>query len=172
MAGRFTHILVPTDFNPASDAALAYAKELALMFDARLTLLHVVTDPVATGAWAPDVYVSASAEMGARFLRTTRERLEAALTPEERARFAVRIEVWIGVPAQIIEDIAREQKVDLIVMGTHGRRGLSHMFLGSVAERVVRHAPCPVLTTHAEILPDVKSEPAALPRWEWTGSVL
>ena len=123
MAGRFTHILVPTDFSPASDAALACAKELALRFDARLTLLHVVTDPVATGAWAPDVYVAASAEMGERFLRTTTERLEAALTPEERVRFAVRIEAWIGVPAQIIEDIAREQKVDLIVMGTHGRRG-------------------------------------------------
>ena len=76
MAGRFTHILVPTDFNPASDAALACAKELALRFDARLTLLHVVTDPVATGAWAPDVYVAASAEMGERFLRTTRERLK------------------------------------------------------------------------------------------------
>jgi nucleotide-binding universal stress UspA family protein len=172
MAGRFTHILVPTDFNPASDAALAYAKELALKYEARLTLLHVVTDPVATGAWAPDVYVPASAEMGERVLRATRERLKAALTPEERARFAVRIEVWIGVPAQIIEDIAREQKVDLIVMGTHGRRGLSHMVLGSVAERVVRHAPCPVLTTHAEILPEVQSEPAALPCWEWTGPVL
>jgi universal stress protein A len=172
MAGRFTHILVPTDFNPASDAALAYAKELALKYEARLTLLHVVTDPVATGAWAPDVYVPASAEMGERVLRATRERLEAALTPEQRARFAVRIETWIGVPAQIIEDIAREQKVDLIVMGTHGRRGLSHMVLGSVAERVVRHAPCPVLTTHAEILPEVQSEPAALPCWEWTGPVL
>jgi universal stress protein A len=161
MAGRFTHILVPTDFSPASDAALAYAKELALRFDARLTLLHVVTDPLATGAWAPDVYVPASAEMSDRFLRTARERLEAALTAEERAQFAVVIEARIGVPAVVIREFAREQKVDLIVMGTHGRRGLSHMLLGSVAERMVRHAACPVLTTHAEAHPEAKSEPAA-----------
>ena len=59
MAGRFTHILVPTDFNPASDAALACAKELAARFDARLTLLHAVNDPLVTGVWTPDVYVPA-----------------------------------------------------------------------------------------------------------------
>jgi nucleotide-binding universal stress UspA family protein len=161
MAGRFTHILVPTDFQPASDAALGYAKELALKFGARLTLLHVVTDPLATGAWAPDVYVPASHGMSEKFLRTARERLEAAVTAEERAQFPVRIEACIGVPAEIIEDVARQQRVDLIVMGTHGRRGLSHVFLGSVAERTVQHAPCPVLTTHAAADPEVKSEPAA-----------
>jgi nucleotide-binding universal stress UspA family protein len=161
MAGRFTHILVPTDFNPASDDALACAKELALAFNGRLTLLHVVTDPRATGTWAPDVYVPAVPEMRDRFLRVARERLEAALTAEERAQFAVAIEARIGVPAEVIRELASEQKVDLIVMGTHGRRGLSHMFLGSVAERMVRHAPCPVLTTHADTHPEAKSEPAA-----------
>ena len=161
MAGRFTHILVPTDFGPASDAALACAKEMASRFDARLSLLHVVTDPLATGVWTPDVYVATSPEVRDRFLRSARERLEAALTAEERARFAVTIEARVGVPAAIIEDFVREQKADLVVMGTHGRRGLSHLFLGSVAERLVRHAPCPVLTTHAESHPEATSVPAA-----------
>jgi nucleotide-binding universal stress UspA family protein len=150
MAGRFTHILVPTDFNPASDAALACAKELAARFDARLTLLHAVNDPTATGVWTPDVYVPATPEMQAKFLQTAKERLEATLTADERTRFGVTIEVRIGGAAEIIEQFAGEQRVDLIVMGTHGRRGLSHMLLGSVAERLVRNAPCPVLTTHAE----------------------
>ena len=92
MAGRFTHILVPTDFNPASDAALACAKELAARFDARLTLLHAVNDPMATGVWTPDVYVPATPEMQDKFLRAARERLEGTLSAEERARFAVAIE--------------------------------------------------------------------------------
>jgi nucleotide-binding universal stress UspA family protein len=161
MAGRFTHILVPTDFSPASEAALACAKELAARFDARLTLLHAVNDPMATGVWTPDVYVPTTPEVRDRFLRTATERLEGTLTAQERTRFGVAIEARIGAAAEIIEQFAREQKVDLIVMGTHGRRGLSHMLLGSVAERLVRHGPCPVLTTRAESHPQVSSEPAA-----------
>ena len=161
MAVRFTHILVPTDFNPASDAALACAKELAARFDARLTLLHAVNDPLATGVWTPDVYVPPTPEMQDKFLRTARERLEGTLTADERARFGVAIEARPGATAEIIEQFARDQKVDLIVMGTHGRRGLSHMLLGSVAERLVRHASCPVLTTHAESNTGAASEPAA-----------
>jgi nucleotide-binding universal stress UspA family protein len=161
MAGRFTHFLVPTDFSPASDAAVACAKEMARAFNARLTLLHVVTDPRASGAWAPDVYVPASPEMRARFLQQAREQLQATLTAEEQTQFSVTIEARIGAPAEVIRELADEQKVDLIVMGTHGRRGLSHMFLGSVAERMVRNAPCPVLTTHANTQPEAKSEPAA-----------
>ena len=150
MIARFTHILVPTDFGPAAGAALLYAKELAQRFGARVSLLHVVTDPTATGTWTPELYVPATAETRDRFLRTARERLEGALTAEEREKFRVTNEVRIGAAADNIQEVAREQQVDLIVMGTHGRRGLAHMFLGSVAERVVRGAPCPVLTTHAE----------------------
>ena len=158
MAGRFTHILVPTDFNAASDAALACAKELALRFDAHLSLLHVVTDPMATGVCTPDVFVPATSEMRDTCLRNARKRLEAALTVEEQTRFGARIEVTIGDAADAIEQFARDEHVDLIVMGTHGRRGLAHMLLGSVAERLVRLAPCPVMTTHAEIQPEAASE--------------
>ena len=145
MAGRFTHILVPTDFSLASHAALACAKDLALRFNSRLTLLHAVNDPLATGVWTPDVYVPATPEIRDGFLRTTKERLEAMLTTEERARFTVTFEARIGVPAAVIEDFAIEQKIDLIVMGTHGRRGLKRLAMGSDAEMVLRRAPVPVL---------------------------
>jgi nucleotide-binding universal stress UspA family protein len=149
MAGRFTHILVPTDFNPASDAAVGYARDLAVKFDARLSLLHVVTDPRANGVWGPDVYVPASEEMRGRFLQEAQQRLADILSPQEQARFSVTLEARIGAVAEVVLDYAIAQNVDLIVMGTHGRKGLTHMFLGSVAERLVRTAPCPVLTVHA-----------------------
>ena len=149
MAERITHILVPMDFNPASDAALACAKDLAAKYGARLSLLHVVTNPDATGVWTPDVYVPASPGTRERFLREARARLENTVTTEERTRFRVTIEADIGAVAEKIQDFAREQHVDLIVMGTHGRKGLAHLFLGSVAERVLRSASCPVLTSHA-----------------------
>ena len=162
MAGRFTHILVPTDFNPASDVALEYVRDLALKFDARLSLLHVVTDPRATGVWTPDVYVPASQEMRERFLREAHRRLVDILSPEDRARFSVTLEARIGAVAPAILDYAVDRNVDLIVMGTHGRRGLTHILLGSVAEHLVRTAPCPVLTVHAarEVRADAAAERA------------
>jgi nucleotide-binding universal stress UspA family protein len=148
--GKITHILVPTDFSPPSDAALAWARDLAQEYGARVSLLHVVTDPRAVGMWTPEVYVPASAGIQERLLREARERLERALPSDERSRFAVTSDVRLGNVAETILEIAREQKVDLIVMGTHGRHGLAHLILGSVAARVLRDATCPVLTTHAE----------------------
>jgi nucleotide-binding universal stress UspA family protein len=100
--------------------------------------------------WTPEVYVPADTQTQARLLREARERLERAVPVDERSRFGVTTEARIGDVAETILEIAREQKVDLIVMGTHGRHGLAHLMLGSVAERVLRDAPCPVLTTHAE----------------------
>jgi nucleotide-binding universal stress UspA family protein len=151
MTERITHILVPMDFSPASDAALAGAKDLADRYGARLSLMHVVTDPKATGFWTAELYVPALPETRDRFLREARERLENLLTAEERTRVNVTIVAKIGAVAEEIQNFARENHVDLIVMGTHGRKGLAHLFLGSVAEGVVRSAPCPVLTTRAEV---------------------
>jgi nucleotide-binding universal stress UspA family protein len=161
MPGNFAHILVPTDFGLASDAALACAKEIAKRFGARLSLLHVVTDPRAAGIWTPEVYVPTSLETREGFLREARQRLETTpLTAEERERFSVTMDARIGAAGDSISDFAREQNVDLIVMGTHARTGLAHLFLGSVAERVLRSAPCPVLTTHA-VYPQAVSEKVA-----------
>jgi nucleotide-binding universal stress UspA family protein len=150
MAGRITHILVATDFSPASEAALAWARDLAQQYAARLSLLHVVTDPRATGVLTSEVYVPPDPEARERLVREARERLERALPADERNRFGVTIEPRVGDVAETILETAREQKVDLIVMGTHGRHGLAHLLLGSVAERVLRDAPCPVLTARAE----------------------
>ena len=149
MAGRITHILVPTDFAPASEAALGCARNLADKYGARLSMLHVLTSPEATGFWTPEVYVPGSVEARDRLTREAQERVESALTVEERTRSEVAIQIRIGSVADHILDFAREHSVDLIVMGTHGRRGLSHLLLGSVAEQVLRSAPCPVLTTRA-----------------------
>lgn len=160
MMGRFTRILVPTDFGAASEAALTCANELAVRFEARLYLLHVVEDPMAIGAWAPDVYVAASAELRDRLLRNAKQRLDEALTAEDRDRCTVKAEVRVGAAAYTIGAFAREKTIDLIVMGTHGRRGLSHMFLGSVAEQLVRTAPCPVLTVRADRRNQLASEAA------------
>jgi universal stress protein A len=148
MAERFAHILVPIDFNPASDAALGYAADIAEKFAARLTLLHVVTDPNATGFLTPEMYVPASVDAQETFLRTGRERLER-LSATLKGRLPVTIDVRIGEVAQEIHTLVRTQKVDLLVMGTHGRRGLAHLLIGSVAEQMLRTAPCPVLTMRA-----------------------
>jgi nucleotide-binding universal stress UspA family protein len=150
MAGRITHILVATDFSPASEAALAWARDLVRQYAARLSLLHVVTDPRATGVLTSEVYVPADPETQERLMREATDRLEQALPPNERRQFGVTIEARIGDVADTILETAREQKVDLIVMGTHGRHGLAHLLLGSVAERVLRDAPCPVLTARAQ----------------------
>jgi nucleotide-binding universal stress UspA family protein len=156
------HILVPTDFEPASTAALDYARDIAARFGARLSLLHVITDPKATGLWTPEVYVPASPETRDAFLRGSRQRLESTLSSADLERFRVTLDARIGPAAEVIVDYARENAVDLIVMGTHGRRGVAHLMLGSVAERVVRHASCPVLTTHGATVPipeEVVGEP-------------
>lgn len=150
MAGRFSRILVPTDFGAASDAALECATELARRFGSDLYLLHVVEDPMAIGVWTPDVYVAASAELRDRLLRDAQQRLDSALSENERKQFNACLEVRVGGAGETIGEFAREKTIELIVMGTHGRRGLSHMFLGSVAERMVRTAPCPVLTIRAD----------------------
>jgi len=150
MAGRFARILVPTDFGTASDAALECAKELARRFNSRMYVLHVVEDPMANGIWTPDVYIAASAELRETLLHDAKVRLDTTFTSAERKEFDAVSEVRIGGPSENIGEFARETMIDLIVMGTHGRRGLSHMFLGSVAERMVRTAPCPVLTIRAD----------------------
>ena len=149
MTDGFTHILVPLDFSPASEAALLRAKQLAARFGARLSLLHVVTDPKARGTWASEIYVPAIPEVRERLLDDARARLTGSLLAEDRAQLQVTVDALAGAVADVILAVARQHQIDLIVMGTHGRRGFAHFVMGSIAERVVREAPCAVLTTHA-----------------------
>jgi nucleotide-binding universal stress UspA family protein len=137
------HFLVPTDFSTYADQALDYAIALAGKLPARLTLLHVVHSvPLWVegdmGRALPDVYLRQLEAQAQQELEQRQQRLQAAGVQGT-------ILLVHGMPFQRIIDLARDQQIDLIIMGTHGRTGLQHVLLGSVAEKVVRLAPCPVL---------------------------
>jgi universal stress protein A len=136
-------ILVPTDFSECSDHALGYGRAMAETFGASLHLLHVVQDPY-TQPWAAEAFPAPLDDMLAQWQEQARARLQA-LVPEA-ARPGAMVAVQVGSPFQEIVNYAEAQRIDLIVIGTHGRGPLGHMLLGSVAEKVVRKAPCPVLT--------------------------
>jgi len=136
------HVLVPIDFSATADRALAYAIALAQQLQARLTLLHVLDmTPVTMDEMTVGVVATylEEQEIEAQHL------LQASLERVQRAGLQGDSLLIQGTPTQTIVDTAGEQRVDLIIMGTHGRTGLAHVFLGSVAEHVVRQAPCPVL---------------------------
>jgi nucleotide-binding universal stress UspA family protein len=137
-------ILVPVDFSEASSAAAYYARSLARAFGASIDVIHVVG--YSSLASAADMYVPPPQEYLDELDRQARERLERVFTPEDRAVFDTRLLLRRGDPVDEILQYAGEEPIDLIVMGTHGRTGFAHVVLGSVAERVVRKAPCPVLT--------------------------
>jgi nucleotide-binding universal stress UspA family protein len=141
------HILVPVDFSEGSRAALRYAAMLADKLGARLEVLHVwepspyvaPTQLVWIGDQALSFWSRATAQLGAQLDELVREEVPQAAHP-----IATRVEPG-HVPYSILEQL-RAQPYEMCVVGTHGRTGISHLVLGSVAERIVRHAPCPVLT--------------------------
>jgi len=131
------HILAPTDFSEHSKQAVTYAFELAQKLHAKLSLLHAIEVPV----YAIEVALPLEG------LEADARRELARLLPEaETAHVAVTRLVVMGVPYQRILETAADEQVDMIVMATHGRTGLSHLIMGSVTERIVRTSPCPVLT--------------------------
>lgn len=136
------NILVPTDFSETSDAAVKYARALAGAFGASLHVLHVVENPFVYGWTAGDYNFSFLESIE----RDARERLAKVLSAKEREKFHPRLIVQTGNPYLEIVRYAANQTIDLIVIGTHGRGPIIHMLMGSVAEKVVRKAPCPVLT--------------------------
>jgi nucleotide-binding universal stress UspA family protein len=146
MTRGFARILVPTDFSPPSDAALATAKELAARLRASIHLVHILEDPSAFAAYATEAYGYMPQGMKESWQREAVRHLDAQLTAEDRAQFRATTHVFFGSPAASIVEHARDNNMDLIVMGTHGRGGVAHLLLGSVTERVVRTADCPVLT--------------------------
>ena len=138
-----THILVPTDFSDSADHALAYAVTLADQLGATVHLIHVFDDPDTVSVYS-DAYVPMPAEVRTALLTDIRRQLATRTTAAGHEK--VTTEVLTGPPpAQAIVEAAKRNQCDLIVMGTHGRHGMAHLLLGSVAERVVRTAMCPVL---------------------------
>jgi nucleotide-binding universal stress UspA family protein len=142
---RLERILVPTDFSETSEVALTYARALAGNFGAALHVLHVVPDPY-TQPWGPEAYGLNLPDLLREMQDSASKSLQDALTPEERNSAGVHAVVAVGNPFVEIVRYAKNQDIDLIVLGTHGRGAVAHMLLGSVAERIVRKAPCPVLT--------------------------
>jgi nucleotide-binding universal stress UspA family protein len=137
------NILVPSDFSECSDQAIRYGLELARKFDATVHLFHVVQDP-ATQPWAAEGFAMPLLEVIEQWQKQAEDRLLEAVPPIERGR--ARVASTVGSSYPEILRYAAEHDIDLIVMGTHGRGGVSHLLLGSIAEKVVRRAPCPVLT--------------------------
>jgi universal stress protein A len=150
MTRTIARILVPTDFSAPSNAALDYARTLAERFGASLHLLHVVEDPFINGALGTEIYIGASDAVRDSLIEEAAARLEAVVAEWTREGLRVTSEILMGHPAKAIRDVAEQRQDDLIVMGTHGRSGMAHLLLGSVAEKVLRHAPCPVLTVKHE----------------------
>jgi nucleotide-binding universal stress UspA family protein len=143
------HLLVATDFGEASVAALAYGRELASTFGAKLHVMHVMENLFLRPVPGDPHVLKAS----------TAQRLEDCLTVDDRTTLGARAVIETSdTPADAIVTYAKSANIDLIVMGTHGRRAVAQLLMGSVAERVVRTASCPVLTVrhpeHEFVLPD------------------
>jgi universal stress protein A len=143
----FRKILHPTDFSDSSEPALKYACFIAIQFSADLHLLNVAQDPALI---IPTVTLGFPADYYQRQLQHAQESL--AELPEKVINHTGKVirNVREGKPVTEIIRYANENAIDLIVMGTHGYAGLEHMVIGSVAENVVRRAPCPVLTVHPQ----------------------
>jgi nucleotide-binding universal stress UspA family protein len=138
-------ILVPTDFSKYSENAVKYAAAFAEKFGAELHILHVVQDMAVFIPEAVLVTPMMTPPID-QFKAAAQAALEKVIKDLNLSGLKVQTEIAQGVPFAEIIRTARDKDVDLIVMGTHGRTGLVHMLLGSVAEKVVRKAPCPVLT--------------------------
>lgn len=143
-AFRLKRILVPTDFSGFANKALDYAQAFAERNGAEIVLLHVVE---------PTYYAELDQTIPPNFfelqrdlVRSRHEHLDRIAKEKVTGRVPARAVVHLGNPYSVIVETAKAMAVDLIIIATHGHTGLKHALLGSTAERVVRHAPCPVLT--------------------------
>lgn len=145
---KIQRILVATDFSETAERAVRYAAALAAPLKSELILVHVI-EPIVLPL---EVYgASGTASVVEAVDRSARESLAGAVAALKKIhRGRCRGVVVDGAPAWAIVDAADKLRIDLIVMGTHGRGGLSHLLLGSVAEKVVRSASCSVLTVGPE----------------------
>lgn len=137
-------ILVPTDFSENAEQALDYACALASKLGSTIRLVHAVPTPPTT------LQVALSEDVLVKLVREHSEALEKLAEPRRAVASFGEASVEVGDPRDTIVRTAKELGADLIVMGTHGRRGLSRVVMGSVAEDVIRHAACPVLTVRSK----------------------
>jgi universal stress protein A len=140
---KLKEILVPVDFSESSMKALQYALPMAEKFGARISLIHVVEPK-----FAPEEMMAPSEmlELKGELVKSGWQRLESVCHQSITPDIASTTIVEVGRPYEEIVAAAKKYKTDLIIIATRGHTGLKHFFIGSTAERVVRHAPCPVLT--------------------------
>lgn len=153
-------IVVATDFGEPADVALTYGRNFARAFSAGLHVVHVVNDLAASAPVSeiPMDLTKVQAQLGAE----AGAALDAQITEDDRRTLKItRALLTSATPARAILDYASEVRADIIIVGTHGRGGLAEFFLGSVAQKIVRSAPCPVLTVRAHerdfVAPDALS---------------
>ena len=136
-------ILVATDFSQCADHALSYVADIAAKLDATLHLMHAVS---IAASGIPEVGIAYASLMMESTTKEARSALDARAAQYRQRVSMAPVRIEIGDPRDTIDRVAQLIGADLIVMGTHGRRGVRRLLLGSVAESVVRSAPCPVLT--------------------------
>ncbi|MBI3786189.1 MAG: universal stress protein [Deltaproteobacteria bacterium] len=153
-------ILIPVDFSDDSLNALAYARDFAVAASPELVVLHVI-EPVYYAS-PTDLYATSPnlALLLEEQRKAGKEQLGRIAADLEKKGHRVRTLLKTGSPAQVIVDTAKAAKADLVIVSTHGRTGLAHMVMGSVAEKVVRTAACPVLTVRRTVLKSGKKKRA------------
>jgi nucleotide-binding universal stress UspA family protein len=152
-------ILVPTDFGEAADSALMYGRTLARAFGATLDVVHVTQDMRMASVASEIAYAAVVADLQRDVDATAKKKLEQLLIDSDGSGPPTKsVILTSNAPAWAIVEYAQNENIDLIVMGTHGRKAVAHFLMGSVAEKVVRTASCPVLTVrhpeHEFVLPD------------------
>ena len=150
-------ILAPIDFTEISDHALDYAVDLAQQLGASVTVMHAYELPI---YGFPDGALVATVEVVARISQASQEALQAAVSARQDRGVPLTAVLRDGVPWEEIVRVASEINTDLIVLGTHGRRGLRRAILGSVAENVIRTSMRPVLAIHAKDAPESRTSTA------------
>jgi nucleotide-binding universal stress UspA family protein len=137
-------ILFPTDFSEGSAQALQYAVDMSQKYGAKLYLIHVIYDIAKASGWyVPHVSVD---QMYKDIVEGAKKELEKFGVEELSSLKNLERSVVMGVPHEEIINFVKKNKIDLIIMGTHGRKGIDRILFGSTASQVVRFAPCPVLT--------------------------
>jgi nucleotide-binding universal stress UspA family protein len=144
--GRIRRVLVPVDFSENSRKAVTYAKAFAKQSGAAITFLHVIQVNYAYGEFGAVDFTALEREMRAGAAKE----LAALVADAQSAGLTAASVVREGSPAKAIADVAQEQAIDLVVISTHGYTGLKHVLMGSIAEHVVRDAPCPVLVVRQQ----------------------
>ena len=139
------HILVPTDFSEPAAAALTYGRALAEEFNSHLHLLHVVPEPYVY-PWGTEISTLPLVDLLTQSETLANTRLAELIPADDAPKGGLTTSTAIGTPVDRILEYIDEHHVDLVVLGTHGRGPVGHLLLGSVAERIVRRSPVPVLT--------------------------